>query len=551
MHGSMIVVTYEIVMLPSIVHRYFFELKYNGEKMINAKLAFASAFSLFFSVIASLPSIGAGILLDEASHSEARTELSLNFSDMCKVELPSKVFVPKDMCLPSYAISYRNCYPNYPSLPNDTPRKGVNTEKESKQCAFMSNLISGDYLDEMIGTIEKHDPNCAGNQCQSSCDMDCDNLYVSELYESYLLKFALQSRELSSEILRIYRKVFHKFGAKDLNVAYEHWVNEEPLFPVSQKSRDWMQYKKEVALRDIIGVSHDPTSILLGGDFLKVLQYGLSDEFRAERDYMFNSILKKARGYRTNSKKGREGLTEAQIGITSFDLGDLEMRSDFYENKKWLHPGRSQCDTSPVQGMYQNEAVSRFIPLKCGISGSTNFWIWTALYSGVNLTPDEVRLFLLSAYIVLGADGGHSLMEVLSSAAMSAIYMKHYETYSKDLTLLPFIRGSNFAKNLYEVTKDINPIGNGEFMCIDFDAVANDIYSHGKYRMFNDTRNPDSVEIGHRKEIEAFFLRENARFIRRFGDYTTFLDKIPELNKIRRKVGKKLKQYVQNYCMPD
>ena len=46
----------------------------------------------------------------------------------------------------------------------------------------------------------------------------------------------------------------------------------------------------------------DPTTILLSADFLKILNGALPLEFSAIRDYMFNNILKRARGYRTNSK---------------------------------------------------------------------------------------------------------------------------------------------------------------------------------------------------------------------------------------------------------
>lgn len=496
----------------------------------------------------SLSALSSDTVRDEQFYSMSPLEAAPALIPMCELQETVTLSGPKHSCTYSDYLTYPSCHPMNPTLPKDKPRLGLNADNSSEQCSFMSSLVSGDFLDEAMKPIENHDPRCTGNACQAVCDKDCDNLFISELYESYLIKFSLESAALTNEILRIYRKIFDKFDRQQLLSAYEHWLHEPPLFPVNQKERDWSQYRKDVALKNIIGISHDPTNVLLGGDFLKQLQYELPDDFKAKRDYMFNSVLKKARGYRTNSKKGREGLTEAQIGITSFDLADLKLKPEYYETTKWMHPGRSQCDTAPLQGMYQNEAFKKFIPLKCGISGSTNFWIWTALYSGVNLTPEEMRLFVLSAYIVLGADGGHSLMEVLSSATMSAIYMKHYATYSDDLTLTPYIRNSNFARNLYEITKDINPIGNGEMQCIDFDEIAQQVYLGIRYQPFNDTKNPNKTEISHRKQIEAFFLRENSRFAKPFGDYGAFLDKIPQLDKVRRKVAKKLKQYVHDYC---
>lgn len=466
---------------------------------------------------------------------------------ICKREVG--LSMSRNMCTSSELLEYRSCFPPTPSLIGETPRLGLNTDNISDQCGYMSHILAEDFVDDAKSKLEKHVTECTGTSCIPTCDQDCNDLYLSELYESYLIRFSLESKDLADEILAIYQKIFKKFGKDSLEASYKKWIAEPALFPVNQKDRDWTNYKKEVALKNIIGVSHDPTNILLSADFLKQLQYELPDEFRAERDYMFNNVLKKARGYRTNSKKGREGRVERLIGITSFDLDDLALKSKYYEIKKWMHPGRSQCDTSPLQGMYQNEAFNKSIPLKCGISGSTNFWIWTALFSGVNLTPEEVRLLVFSAYVVLGADGGHSLMEVLSSATMSSIYMKHYDQYSQERILTPFIRNSNFAKNLYEVTKDINPIGNEQAMCIDFDRVAKDIYSKTRYEAFNDKQRPEEKEISHRKEIEAFFLSENGRFVKPFGDYASFLDKLPQLAKIRKQAMKKVKQYIKNYCI--
>jgi hypothetical protein len=468
------------------------------------------------------------------------------------LSLPTTKDLPRfERCILKSDLVYPISDPKYRYLHKDKPRVGENNDRLSSQCDFMSELILGENLSKALLSIEKHDAQCVGSECKVECDRDCDNRLITELYESYLIKFALESENLTSRILRLYKKVFKMFESDELRKTFETWVKEEPLFPVNQKDRDWSLYNKDAILEHLTGISHDPTSTLLSADFLKQLQYSLTDEFKSVRDYMFNHVLKKMRGYRTNSKKGREGKVEANIGITSFDFDDLKLDPTYYPLQKWPHPGRSMCDTEPVQGMYQTEAVQKFVPIKCGISGSTNFWIWTALFSGVNMTQEEVRLYILSAFIVLGADGGHSLMEVLSSATMSAIFMKNYEKYSPYSTLTKYLRQSNFADNLYEVTKDINPIGNRPFACIDFDRIANHIYSGDRYESFNDKKNPPTTEIDHRKELESFFLMENNRFVQPFADYASFLDKIPSLNKLRKKVILKLNKYARDYCSND
>lgn len=459
--------------------------------------------------------------------------------------LPAPPELPKNICLAD--VSYQITKVAEKHMVRDRPREGKNTDRISTDCAYANNFASENNVDAVTTILEKHDAKCVAKECPEECDRDCDNRFMTELYESYLIKSALDSPGLTADIIAVHQKIFSGFDKGELEKAYAAWKDKEPQFPVNQKNRDW-SYSTQIAKADLAGLTHDPTSLLLSADFLKLLQYYLPADFTNVRDYMFNNILKKARGYRTNSKKGRLGKVEAQIGITSFDLDDLLLTSNFYAPKKWLHWGRTACDTSPNQGTYQHEVTKKFIPLKCGISGSTNFWIWTALFSGADLSVDETRLLILSAYIVLGADGGHSLMEVLSSATMSAIYMKHYEKYSKDKYLTPFLSKSNFAKNLYEVTKDINPIGNSDFICTDFDTIAKHVYDRDRYEVFNDLREPEDKEIQHRKEIESFFLQENDRYQKPFGDYTAFLDQVSQMSEHRKFTGNKLREYVGKYC---
>jgi hypothetical protein len=334
---------------------------------------------------------------------------------------------------------------------------------------------------------------------------------------------------------------------------------------VSQQNRPWKSYVNPYILFNLGGVDIDPTSLLLAGNFMKTLSNVLPDNYKALRDYSFNSILKRIRGYRTNQRNrkiGKEYKKESQIGIVNFNFPELDIKLPYFENEPWKHPGRSQCDVSYLQGTYQHEAYKRSIPLECGVSGSTNFWLWTIVWSDIDLTLTETALIVFSAFLILGADGGHSLNEVLTTATLDAIFWKDYLEYSKDRTFAK-IFNSSFAEHLYTITKSINPVGNGEFIPIDYSEIAQKIFNFNKdcidpkylsdktkcyYYFFNDNKIVPSDEIHLRKELEAFFAYNRCDLP--FGDYQQFYKflTIPEVNSIRNDVIKKLESYVKTYC---
>ena len=451
-------------------------------------------------------------------------------------------------------------------------RPSLNNKGLTNECYYKHILMSKKYdFCQKMNILCNHNiiPELSGIEC----DVDCHNMFISELYESFLLKFLIENLNITYDIVQLHKKIFDSFDPIVVQQQYNDWVAINPaLFPANQKNRDWSKYHKEQILKNIVGLEHDPTKLLLSGGFLKQLQHSLPEKFTMTRNYVFNNILKRARGYRTNLKI--RNMSEPQIGITSFDLDELNYNPTYYDIQPWKHPGRSICGTLPIQGMYEHSAYEHFIPLKCGISGSTNFWIWTALFSGVNFTIEETRMFVLSSYIVLGSDGGHSLNEVLSSCTLSSIYWKYYKKYATDPYLSNFIDGSTFANNLYKITKDINPIGDKEIICIDFDQVANWIYNgncstdfksgdsgkNGKndqvdqpksnchFPAFHDKKSP-ADDLVSRQEIEAFFLIENDRINKPFGAYSIFLDQLsPEVNNINNESILNVIQYIKKYC---
>ena len=370
----------------------------------------------------------------------------------------------------------------------------------------------------------------------------CHNVFLQQLFESFFVKYMLEDIGVTYAITLVHRKIFDRFEQGTIENLYKDWVDTDPpLFPVNQKNRNWDEYRKHDILQNLTGLRHDPTKVLLSGGLLKKLIKAIDPSFATVRDHVFNDILKRVRGYRTNSQKVRPIASSREVGIPNFDFEPLEFARTWYNLTAWNHPGRVQCGTVPLQGMYEHSAYERGIPIECGVSGSTNFWIWTALYSEADLTLEETRLLVLSAFVVLCADGGHSLMEVLSSCVLSSIYWHYYERYSKDRHLVPYLRRSSFARHLYDICKDINPIGNKEFICIDWDEVARDVYNSScasactdkecpkeagcVFPGFNDKANPVD-DVRQRQRLEAFFGTENGRHRKPFGSYTTFLSQL-------------------------
>lgn len=442
-------------------------------------------------------------------------------------------------------------------------------QQKIDKCHYVSVLRDpGLSFDQKQDIIEKH---VLVDSEAKVCDQDCNDYFIQQLYESYLIKSCLENFSFNSQIMIVYHKVFdamkRKLGSDKYNKIAKEWVAnvEHNYFPVSQQNRPWKNYTNPYVLFNLGGVDIDPTSLLLAGNFMKTLSTVLPADYKALRDYSFNSILKRIRGYRTNQRNRmikKDYKKESQVGIVNFDFPELDIKLPYFKNQPWKHPGRSQCDVGYLQGTYQHEAYNRSIPLECGVSGSTNFWLWTIVWTEIDLTLTESALLVFSAFLILGADGGHSLNEVLTTATLDAIFWKDYLQYSKDKTFAK-IFDSSFAQHLYTITKSINPVGHGEFIPIDYSEIAHKIFNFNKdcidpkylsdkkkchYYLFDDKSILPSDEIDRRKELEAFFAYNRCDLS--FGDYQQLYQflTIPEFNSIRNGVIKKVEQYVKTYC---
>lgn len=102
----------------------------------------------------------------------------------------------------------------------------------------------------------------------------------------------------------------------------------------------------------------------------------------------------------------------------------------------WVHPGKSQCFV-PYFGGYgaeikryrDNYHDNKYSSLKCGISGSTNYFIFFYLLStistGGKYTSENAKRLIVLLTMVLAGDGGHNIREIIFGTACAAILIKN------------------------------------------------------------------------------------------------------------------------------
>lgn len=446
--------------------------------------------------------------------------------------------------------------PKYDITPN-FKEADASSATPTQKCELFETLTNGAgaSLEEKQKKVEAHG---AGDSTDGKwCNAGCENVFLEEFYETAIVKRFLEDQALVSQTLGVYKKIVRsvaaKRGADFVRKVFDEWVKDEDAqFPASQKNRDWSRYTRRFALEDITGMAHDPTSLLLAADFLKRLAFALPEDFQKYRDDFHWSIQRRLRGFR-NNQKNRDG-EESTFGIMSFDDDYAKLPLRYFQAKPWLHPGRSKCKVSPPQGIFEHSMHEHGVPLKCGLSGSSNFWTWTAMYGNPEapLTPEEVRLYVLSSFVVMAADGGHSLMEVLGGMTSTAIFWRHYAQYAPadKAFLAPYLEGNGFAATLYDVLQSLNPFGSGDIDCAEpFDALGKEVYGRiFENRYDKDVPNPPPEEVRDRQKVEAFFLREGDRYLKPFGNYATFLDQLPELQQVRDDATKDLVKFANEKC---
>jgi hypothetical protein len=86
------------------------------------------------------------------------------------------------------------------------------------------------------------------------CDIQCHNLFLQQLYESFFVKYSLEDIKISYDTVLVYRKIFDSFDKKILLEEYKKWLEiGYPYFPVNQKNRNWTEYIKNDILMNMTG----------------------------------------------------------------------------------------------------------------------------------------------------------------------------------------------------------------------------------------------------------------------------------------------------------
>ncbi len=395
----------------------------------------------------------------------------------------------------------------------------------------------------------------------------CNNLSINAIYESALSKNILFNNSLKKQMSTVLRKVIAgiktTMGANEFENSFRTWAeytDPSSEFPVAQKLKiaaDLLPRHSDrtAALKFAIESRNNPNPALqldyIAFNAKSKDHIGIPSLFLEQRDYFFNAIVRRLRGYRGNKPQATDRY---QYGIAPFDVPFLEMEKT--ENSyPWRHWGRDSCVNKPDSSLYARAVTERDIPLTCGISGTTNLFIWSVFAYKVELTREETLLLLLSIWSTLCADGGHSLQEVLTSSKLITSYMKNLvlsnETIKDQISL-------QTLENLVEVTNDIqaipqpkstnrNPIDLAQLKVIVQDKIYSKTYS--TIQLLKGSEVPDETPDLQR-ELEAYFSNDNEE--KEFGTYwSSFFRKFQQntaFQKERSRSQKELESYAHENC---
>lgn len=291
----------------------------------------------------------------------------------------------------------------------------------------------------------------------------------------------------------------------------------------------------------------------------KIEQTQLTHEYFTERDYYFNSIGKRMRGYRKNRNPKKRTL---YYGISIYDIPELKAPK---KSVPWRNWGRDSCIVEQNKNFYGKSVYQLSIPLRCSVSGTTNLALWPIYTYGLKLNEDDLKYFILAVWATLSLDTGHTLQEVLSSVKISAIYLKELIKYNdKNYINIKNSMPKNTLRNMVKVVQNIRPLGNSD-ETVDRNRmmkIRNKIYAYNSSnsRMYTEifNENPDyekdKKEMKDRSDLEYYFnnydlLKSNRS---KFGAYYDgFFRKISDDNfiEIRKKSQEQLKKYFKRDCL--
>jgi hypothetical protein len=316
---------------------------------------------------------------------------------------------------------------------------------------------------------------------------------LSELKSSLLIQNLVNDLSTNQQLAMFMKKILKSIYMDD----YDYILSKYALLITTSIHKDNVDNYPVSQLHKFDGFPNDiEKDFIVMYNFMKytwLLLYNEDGDYKCSM-YMLNieiliNVIQQHLTQFTELVKGKrknlkDNITNDQVGITNIQSSYLKRKvislSESDTNiKEWIHPGRVQCRV-PYYGKY-GKLIKEYrinnkyeASLQCGISGSVNFCIYMYLYSLTisnitSNTDDDIINIILSSLIVLLADGGHNIREVILGITLSAIILKLILDTLKEELILEY--GNNF-----NLTKDYNVIEepniDSKLLCLIWDELS-------------------------------------------------------------------------------
>ena len=297
----------------------------------------------------------------------------------------------------------------------------------------------------------------------SPCPVACLSSTLNAIYESFLAKKVIEfeGANAGKNIKPVFTKILDKltsyYGPEEEARNRDNWSKDPflTIYPVAQKElKTSEQLKLHLEAKDDIPIFLD---YYIGSYGFKrpalaqstLLPYGISLEasLKLVQNHCYSGGIAQARGTKVLLDPNSVRETR-QVGIVKdVDVPGLVAHPT---HRPWKHSGELAMIV-PDSSDYITQARKRQIPMACGVSGTTNIALWSLFSLNIDLSPKELRTFLLANWANLCADGGHSLQEVLSATKVIANYIQEKE-------LARYLNPTTLA-SLNEITRSLSVDG--------------------------------------------------------------------------------------------
>ena len=315
-------------------------------------------------------------------------------------------------------------------------RKFAGRPFEKRLWSFIENHQTH-VQENMEGVEFPADPGFKGGLIESNtpCAKECLSPALNAIYESFLAKKVIEferthaGRNIAPIFTKIMNKLSEHYGADEEERYKDGWSKSplNSLYPVAQKSlKTSDQIKSHLLAKDDIPLlfdyyigSYGMHRPLLATTTLLPFGVSLDASLKELQDHCYKGEIERARGSKIPVDPATVRETR-QVGIAKgVEVPGLVLDP---AHKPWKHSGESLSLTDGSSS-YMTQAKLRQIPIACGVSGTTNIALWSLFSLNIDVTPKELRAYLLANWANLCADGGHSLQEVLSATQIVMKYI--------------------------------------------------------------------------------------------------------------------------------